>query len=262
MPKIVRHIINISFAALLAAVLIASCIIGASGRKPILCKGVRIEIADSSANRFVTPAEVKKYLDQEYPDYIGTPITEIDLAKVESILDGKTAIYKSQAYTTKDSLLNITITQRKPLVRFQKGDKGFYADADGFLFPLQSTYASHVQVIDGAIPLKNEHGYKGAPESEEDRLWLKRMIDLVRFIDTSREWRDVIVQISVSEDGNLTLVPRKGKERFLFGHPTEIEDKFEKMELYYKAIAPKKEEGCYRWVDLRFDGQIVCRKER
>ena len=187
------------------------------------------------------------------------PIDDIDLVKVEAILDEKTAIYKSEAYTTKDSLLNISITQRRPIVRFQKGDKGFYADAEGFLFPLQSTYASYVQIIDGAIPLKNEHGYRGTPETDEEKLWLRRMIDLVKYIEGSRKWKDVIVQISVGEDGNLILVPRKGKEKFIFGHPTEIESKFEKMELYYKAIAPAKEEGRYRSVDLRFDGQIVCR---
>ena len=259
MPKIVRHIIRILFAAALAAALIASCVAGAADRKPIVCKGVKIVIADSTVNQFVTPSEVKKYIDKEYSGYIGMPIDEIDLVKVEAILDEKTAIYKSEAYTTKDSLLNISITQRRPIVRFQKGDKGFYADAEGFLFPLQSTYASYVQIIDGAIPLKNEHGYKGTPDTEEEKLWLKRMIDLVKYIDGSRKWKDAIVQISVGEDGNLTLVPRKGKEKFIFGHPTEIEDKFEKMELYYKAIAPAKEEGRYKSVDLRFDGQIVCR---
>lgn len=259
MPKIVRHIIRILFAAALAAALIASCVAGAADRKPIVCKGVKIVIADSTVNQFVTPSEVKKYIDKEYSGYIGMPIDEINLVKVEAILDEKTAIYKSEAYTTKDSLLNISITQRRPIVRFQKGDKGFYADAEGFLFPLQSTYASYVQIIDGAIPLKNEHGYKGTPDTEEEKLWLKRMIDLVKYIDGSRKWKDAIVQISVGEDGNLTLVPRKGKEKFIFGHPTEIEDKFEKMELYYKAIAPAKEEGRYRSVDLRFDGQIVCR---
>ena len=146
-------------------------------------------------------------------------------------------------------MLNVTITQRKPIVRFQKGSKGFYADETGYLFPLQSTYASHVQIVDGAIPLNNEE-------------WLERMIRLVRHIDDSKVWKDKIVQITVEEDGNLTLVPRDGKEKFIFGHPTDIESKFKKMELYYKAIKPSKTDKDYRWVDIRFDGQIVCREEK
>lgn len=249
MPRIVRHIINISFAVLLTAALVASYMLGASHRKPITCKGLSICIPDSAANQFIRPDEVRKILDSEYSGYIGLPIDEIDLTKIESILDGKSAIYKSEAYATKDSMLNVTITQRKPIVRFQKGSKGFYADETGYLFPLQSTYASHVQVVDGAIPLNNEE-------------WLGRMIRLVRHIDDSKVWKDKIVQITVEEDGNLTLVPRDGKEKFIFGHPTDIESKFKKMELYYKAIKPSKTDKDYRWVDIRFDGQIVCREEK
>lgn len=249
MPRIVRHIINISFAVLLTAALVASYMLGASHRKPITCKGLSICIPDSAANQFIRPDEVRKILDSEYSGYIGLPIDEIDLTKIESILDGKSAIYKSEAYATKDSMLNVTITQRKPIVRFQKGSKGFYADETGYLFPLQSTYASHVQVVDGAIPLNNEE-------------WLERMIRLVRHIDDSKVWKDKIVQITVEEDGNLTLVPRDGKEKFIFGHPTDIERKFKKMELYYKAIKPSKTDKDYRWVDIRFDGQIVCREEK
>ena len=249
MPRIVRHIINISFAVLLTAALVASYMLGASHRKPITCKGLSICIPDSAANQFIRPDEVRKILDSEYSGYIGLPIDEIDLTKIESILDGKSAIYKSEAYATKDSMLNVTITQRKPIVRFQKGSKGFYADETGYLFPLQSTYASHVQVVDGAIPLNNEE-------------WLERMIRLVRHIDDSKVWKDKIVQITVEEDGNLTLVPRDGKEKFIFGHPTDIESKLKKTELYYKAIKPSKTDKDYRWVDIRFDGQIVCREEK
>lgn len=249
MPRIVRHIINISFAVLLTAALVASYMLGASHRKPITCKGLSICIPDSAANQFIRPDEVRKILDSEYSGYIGLPIDEIDLTKIESILDGKSAIYKSEAYATKDSMLNVTITQRKPIVRFQKGSKGFYADETGYLFPLQSTYASHVQIVDGAIPLNNEE-------------WLGRMIRLVRHINDSKVWKDKIVQITVEEDGNLTLVPRDGKEKFIFGHPTDIESKFKKMELYYKAIKPSKTDKDYRWVDIRFDGQIVCREEK
>lgn len=262
MPKIVRHIINISFAVLLTAALVASYLLGASHRKPVTCQGVSICIRDSASNQFIRPDEVRKILDSEYSGYIGLPIDEIDLTKIENILDGKSAIYKSEAYATKDSMLNVTITQRKPIVRFQKGSKGFYADETGYLFPLQSTYASHVQIVDGVIPLKNEDGYRGIPESAEDRQWLEHMINLVRYVDGSKVWKDKIVQITVEEDGNLTLVPREGKEKFIFGHPTDIESKFRKMELYYKGIKSSRTDKNYRWVDIRFDGQIVCREEK
>ena len=55
------------------------------------------------------------------------------------------------------------------------------------------------------------------------------------------------------------LVPREGKERFLFGQPENISEKFRKMEMYYRSILPEKGSDAYTTVSVEYDGQIVCR---
>ncbi len=262
MPRIWKHIVNIVFGALLVSTLTGAYFLGASKRKTIRCKGVAITVTDSSMNRFISPREIKKFLDEELEGgYIGVQIDSIDLTRIEEILDSKSAILKSEAYTTKDSMLNVTVTQKKPVVRFQKGTKGFYAVEDCSLFPLQSTYTSHVMVVDGHIPLKIEHGYLGKPDTEAGCRWLNDIVELVKYIEASKTWKSKIVQITVLEDSDLLLIPRVGQERFLFGQPCDIEEKFEKMGIYYRSIQYSKGEGAYRTVDLRFKDQIVCRKD-
>jgi cell division protein FtsQ len=259
MSKTVRHIINVVSGALLAACLVLAYMSGVSCRAPLKCTGLNVVIADSSMNRFVSKADVKKFLDKEYGEYVGMLLDSIDLAKVEKIIDGRSAVNKSEAYTTRDGMLNVKVTQRTPVVRFQKSDGGFYADAEGFLFPLQSSYASRVQVIDGEIPLKANSGYKGEITDEKERAWLEKVIDLVNYMENSRTWKDKIVQITVCDGGELIMVPREGKERFHFGQPDEIQEKFRKMEKYYTAVVPAKGEKEYSVVNLEYDGQIVCR---
>ena len=259
MKNIWKHIINVTFAAGLVCVLTAAFFLGSSSRKGIRCKGVTITVTDSATNQFITPQEIKKFLEQEYAGYIGEPIDSIDLTRIEKILDSKSAILKSEAFTTKDSLLNIVVTQRKPVVRFQKGQGGFYADAEGHLFPLQSTYASHVLIVDGKIPLRLECGYTGKVESDSGRKWLKDMVTMVNYIEASKTWRDKIVQITVGEDGELTLIPREGNEKFLFGQPADLKGKFERMEIYYKSVYKHKGDNHYSFVDVRYEGQLVCR---
>ena len=259
MSKTVRHIINGVSGALLAACLVVAYMSGVSCRAPLKCTGLNVVIADSSMNRFVSKADVKKFLDKEYGEYVGMLLDSIDLAKVEKIIDGRSAVNKSEAYTTRDGMLNVKVTQRTPVVRFQKSDGGFYADAEGFLFPLQSSYASRVQVIDGEIPLKANSGYKGEITDEKERAWLEKVIDLVNYMENSRTWKDKIVQITVCDGGELIMVPREGTERFHFGQPDEIHEKFRKMETYYTAIVPAKGEKEYRVVNLEYEGQIVCR---
>ncbi len=259
MNRIVKYVLIGLCGALLASVLLVACLAGRESRRHLMCRGVDIVILDSMENSFVSEADIKKYLDREYGRYIGTPLDSIDLVKVERIIDGRSAVKKSQAFVTKDSLLRVKVTQRKPVVRFQKSDGGFYADAEGFIFPLQSSYASHVQVIDGAIPLAANSGYKGAVTDPAEKEWLAKMMRVVNHIEGSRTWKGKIVQISVGRNGELTLVPREGKQLFLFGQPVQIEEKFRKMEMYYTHIVPEKGAEKYKSVDLRFDGQIVCR---
>ena len=73
-------------------------------------------------------------------------------------------------------------------------------------------------------------------------------------------WEENIRNINVREDGNLVLVPAEGREKFIFGPPVRIAEKFSLMERYYTAVAPSKEGGYYSTVDLRYKGQLVCRK--
>lgn len=254
--RTVRYIITIVTVVLVFGTAAVAVIAGRNSRKSLVCKSLDVVIVDSLENDFVNKADVKRFLDKEYGGYIGTVLDSIDLCRIETIIDGRSAVMKSQAFVTKDGTLHIKVTQRKPIVRFQKTDGGFYADAEGYVFPLQSSYASYVQIIDGDIPINMKSGHKGEIENPEEKIWFDKVMKLVNFIEDS-PWKERIVQIHVGNGGELTLIPREGEEKFIIGQPMNIEDKFARIEKYYTAIAPL--ERNYKTINLIFDGQIVCR---
>ena len=92
-----------------------------------------------------------------------------------------------------------------------------------------------------------------------DTVRIVKTTELVNFLENSSLWKEKFVQIRIDDKGDITLIPREGRERFIIGQPYEIEDKARKMEMYYTHIVPEKGEKKYRTVDLRFKGQIVCR---
>lgn len=261
MKNAVKYTIIGICGGLLAACIIVSVIAGQNQRRPLECTGLKVEVLDSMENGFVSRADVKRFLDREYGKYIGEKIDSVDLVRIEDIIDGRSAVKKSQAYVTRDGILHIDVTQRKPVVRFQKKDGGFYADAEGFIFPLQNSFASHVQIIDGEIPLAANSGYKGSIADPKEQDWFRKVMNVVNFIENDRTWKGKIVQISVVKGGDLILIPREGDERFMFGQPVDIGEKFMKMEKYYTHIIPAKGEGHYRTIDLKYKGQIVCREK-
>lgn len=226
--------------------------------RQLTCAGVKVEFTDDF--KFVTAKDVEGYLSKEYGAYIGQRLDSVNLLKIENILDGKSAILKAEAYTTPDGYLNVKIRQREPVVRFQEDNNGYYADEKGFLFPLQRNYTSMVPIIDGALPLNIERGYKGEPKTEAEKKWLSKVIDLVNYMKDSKIWAENISQITVRDNGDLVMIPRLGKEQFIFGPPTDFEQKFDRLSRYYTTILPEKGNGCYSTVNIKYNGQIVCRK--
>lgn len=254
-----RKVKNMILAAVAGLSVTTTAVLYAGGnarRSRMECTGVRVAVLDSAANRFVDRNDVRRILDANCGSLVGVLADSARLAEVERILESKSVIRECQAYFTGDGFLNIDISQRTPVVRFQDQSNGWYADADGYVFPLQRSYTSMVPVVDGDFPVKVERGFKGPVEDRRQREWLMRVVGMVEHME-SNGWGRRISQIHVSRNGEVMLVPAEGAERFVFGQPVKVEEKFTKMEKYYRVI--RRPEKKYREVDLRFDGQIVCR---
>ena len=258
MKPVVRYIIAASAVTACLFLWLVGDRVAAGNRREVTCNGIDAIIADSAARKFISPDDIKDWM-ADYGTYLGLRLDSVDLRKVEAVIVGKSAVRKSQAWLTDDGVLHVSVTQREPMVRFQSATGGFYADAEGFLFPLQLRHTARVPVVDGALPLQLGKDFKGEPKTEKEKRWVLSVLDLVRYLVDRKEWNDLVGQITVRKDGNLVLIPREGQEQFVFGSPTDIDAKFSRIRKYYESVAPSREKP-YRTVDVRFDGQIVCRQ--
>lgn len=260
MKRIARYIAAAVFGGLTVMLLCAAYTSEAIRRGRQVCSGTDICIKDSLKNRFVTSDAILSYIVSNCGNPVGKPLDSLNLTDIEKRADAQSAVKKSEVYLTRDGILHIDIIQREPLLRFQKDSIGFYADEEGYLFPLQPTSAARVPVIDGNIPINAGSRYKGRPQSRWEQEWTDNVINMVRYMRDSGIWLENTAQIHVDKKGDLILVPLHGKEKFLFGQPVAVEEKFRKIGLYYTGILPEKGEGYYSTVDLKYDGRIICRK--
>ena len=245
-----RHIAFCSVLALLLAAIgmLGSC--ARSERSQVLCNALDVQIKDKY--EFVTQEDVKGFLDRNYGVYIGVRLDSLDLDRIEKMLEEKKVVLKSEAWTTRDGVLHVSILQRRPVLRFQRGEQGFYIDKDGMVFPLHKSYTADVPVIEGSIP--NLSGERG-------EAWAKGVIALVEFVNGSKQWSSKVSGISVNQAGDLELKINDGKERFILGWPDALESKFSRIGKYYSHILPAKGEGYYKSVNLKYNKQIICRKD-
>ena len=255
-----RRTVRILAAALAALFLALIALVNASVKArmhEVTCNKLQVRILDDWD--FVSEEDVKGYIEKFYGSYIGSRLDSLELHRIESILDSRSAVLKSEAWYTNDGILHVSITQREPAARFESGTGSFYIDDRAFIFPVQNGYNKLLPVIDGEIPIKVEQGFKGEAATPEERAWLRDVLGMVSYM-RSRVWGGNIVQIHSDSRGELVLVPRAGREKILFGRPEDIKDKFRRLQQYYEYVVPEKGEGYYSTVNVKYKGQIVCRK--
>ena len=97
------------------------------------CQGkgsLDVTIADSLERQFVAKADVARWLEKEYRAYAGLPLDSVDLAGIEKLVQAHSVVRDCQAWLTDDGVLHVELNQRQPVVRFDDGTNGYYADAD------------------------------------------------------------------------------------------------------------------------------------
>lgn len=258
MKTIARRILFVL--TLVAYAFLMALVLGAarSGRHLATCNKLEVNLLDEHST--ISAEDVQLWLEQGYGTWIGQSVDSLDISRMERVLNSRSAIKRSEVWATGNGVLHVSVAQREPAVRFHTADNGFYVDAQGYIFPLQARHTFAVPVIDGNVPLKVPAGYKGAAASEEEREWIASVLKLLDYMKRSKYWDEAIVQISVNGQGDLVMIPREGRERFIFGGPDNPAEKFERMERYYRYILPEKGPDYYKTVNVKYKGQVICRK--
>ena len=234
---------SLAGSAIVIGVLMLLIVLGATRRAHARVSCERIEVRFEDEHRFFSEDDIRTFLDKRYGVYTGQPLDSVDLGRIEQLLEGRSAIRSCEAWTTDDGVLHLSILQRSPVVRFMNGEDGFYADAEGVVFPLFPSYTSPVRVVEG--------------RADDDPQWVASVVGLVRYLDTHPAVGERIGQIAV-RGGELTLFPVEGRERFLIGRPEDFRARLPKIQEYYDYISPL--ENNYQTINLKYNGQIICRK--
>ena len=206
----------------------------------------KIEMSISENHKFISEETCTNNLKRAYGVIIGERLEDLDLFRIESILELNLAIENCEAWVTKDGVLHIEIQQREPVMKvMDKKANAYYVDREGIIFPVSEDYEADVPVIlcDTAKGMNQE--------------WLTEAIALVYELSNSEKWKSRINRYSVDENNDLLL--HSDKEKIIFGDLKNKERKLAYLDKYYSEIRPLDKE--YKVVNLKYKGQIICRKK-
>ena len=263
MNKTWRNILTITIDVVLAAAIIAyfygADILRESGRKNEKCTAIKVTLLDSALNKFVSKNEVVEIITDYDRKIIGRRIDSINLLNLETALNKKSVVKGSQVSITRDGVMDVRISQRRPVIRLEGPEGGFYIDETAYVFPLIEKYTSYVPVISGNLPIRisaEEQKVYGKDSTE----WIHDMVNLGKFLEANPFWNSQVEQIYFEENGDAVLSMRAGTQKIILGNLKELPEKFEKLYAFYQCVVPKFGWDKYHIINLKYKKQIVCTK--
>ncbi len=244
----IKKILIITALCLLAGYIIFAAFFFEKKPKEIVCSNFSIEAADSVTQRFVNVAELQKYVDKKHLNPYGKQIKEINTDAIERVILENKIISHAEAFITDKGDVRVKIKAKEPILRVMS-DNGddYYIDKDSTIMPLSDHFAAYLPVATGNIT---------------QRYARKNLFKFAMFLRSDDFWNAQIEQIEVLPNNEIVLIPRVGDQKILLGKLDNFQEKLDKLMTFYQKGLNKIGWNNYAVINLKYDKQVVCSKEK
>ena len=232
------------------------------------CTGVEAVVLDTFGHSFIDAAGIQQLVKDKYGDVTKKSLGAINMALLEKIILNNPFVADARVFSTIDGKLHIEVYQRDPLVRvINFNNQSFYIDDNGVFMPVSEKYTARVPVANGYIFNREAERKVQIYTMEELRdttINLSKVFEVfqvAKYIRQHQFWDAQIEQIYVTAKGDLELVPRVGDHVIVLGDGKELDDKFQKLYLFYKEGLSKTGWNKYSVINLKYHHQVVCTKK-
>ncbi len=227
--------------------------------------GLRINIKGDNHNYFIESSDIKNLLNARGRKLKGKPMHDINIPMLEKIIYTNAYVDRAEVYSTIDGYVNIDVWQRNPLIRIINSDnEHYYIDEKGEFMPVTNKFSKSVVVANGYIfdhfSQNNLAFASPMPGEDNEKPILHQLYEIALFMENNEFWNSQIEQIYVNENFELELIPRVGNHKVLIGNSDDIELKLENLMIFYREGATRQGWNSYSEINLKYSGQVVCKK--
>lgn len=238
-----------------SALLVVSLLIAFSERKQggAVCNEVVVELDNIHENHFLDEADILRLIDRSGQPIKGVSLTRIDLKAIEEKIMYDKHIRDAELYGDLKGNLIVNVELRRPVARIiQEDAPDAYIAEDGTVMGVSEKYTSRVVLVSGPF-VKRLLQAENLTRLEEGQ----QLLEMIRYIHEDRFWRAQVAQLDIDAKGRITLYPQVTGQKVEFGKPEHIEQKFEKLMVFYKEILPQRGWTRYDRVNLEYDQQVI-----
>ncbi len=253
-----NKIISISVAV--SFVLIVILFLSLKGK--VLNKSIDVKFIKNGGENIISVEEIRNIVLHQYPNFVNMNADEINLSLLEIEIEKNPSVKDADVFKKFGGILSVEIEQRIPIVRvINNKNKSFYIDTEGSLMPISKIKSARVVVANGNIKKQ----YKNVCENIfADSVVNKTLIDIYKIVVAIQKDKFLtaqIEQIYVTNSKEYELVPMVGRHTVMLGDTFNLENKLVYLKYFYQNVLNKVGWNQYTYINIKFNGQIVCTKK-
>ena len=241
---------------------------------------LRVEVVDSAEVPLVTADKIAQAIQHAGLMPTGKDVDSVSLLAINNLVESNCFVRSSQTFVDYEGVLTVRLTQRKPITRvITTSGEDFYLTANGHLLPTQQGAAIDLPLVTGDITLPFPRGFEGdmvawarenEKNSDKNYIFLLKLTNFVRLVESRPEWGGNIVQIVAEREGvktgskaprtTIRIIPRRGSYTVLLGTLDNVEAKLNRWVRFVEAGVVDLNEP--NTLDVSYEGQAVWRIEK
>lgn len=220
-------------------------------------EGLQVTVKElPSGDKLISERDVRQALLTAFgADLENSELATLEVERMERVLESDPFVQNADAYIDQNNQVHIKIDQREPLLRvLDNNGNNYYLDAAGKKMPPSKNFAARVVVATG-----NVSAY--TPEFQErKKSTLKDLFHIAQTLLADEFLASFIQQIHVNNRGEFILVPLIGDQKIELGSARKLDDKLRRLKIFYQEGMPYEGWRKYETINLKYSGQVVCRR--
>jgi cell division protein FtsQ len=153
------------------------------------------------------------------------------------------------------NILQVRISEKQPIARlFFIDGRSCYLDSQMHILPLHAKLSARLPVFTGVTPFHTDITLK-------DSLVMLDIKAITMYLTKNAFWMANIDQVNINDQGNYDMVPKLGDYILNFGDGSDFENKFNRLEEFYRQVLQKKGWNYYSAINVGFSDQIIATRK-
>ncbi len=217
-----------------------------------MCSGYEVNINGVNNHFFVNIPDVVNIIEKVAGKGIkGKKIETFPLSAIEKKLMAEPWISDAELYFDRNNKLIVDVLEKNPVARvFRLNGTSFYIDHELHMLPKSGDKSARLPVFTGFESIGNV-----LPKS--DSLLLGDICSLSLAIQKDSFITAMIDQVDILPNRTFVFVPKLGNQTIIFGDVKDMDEKLNKLKLFYNKVIPIRGWNAFHKINLSFKNQIV-----